>query len=49
MEEFLFRNGVELTATSKDIYDMSLAVESNAWKVDEIENWLIDKIETVRR
>jgi death on curing protein len=40
MEEFLFRNGFELTATSKDLYEMSLAVESGAWKVDEIENWL---------
>ena len=24
MEDFLFRNGVELTATSKDLYEMSL-------------------------
>jgi prophage maintenance system killer protein len=45
MEEFLFRNGFGLTATSKDLYEMSLAVESNAWKVDEIENWLRDKVE----
>ena len=44
MEEFLFRNGIELTATSKDLYEMSLAVESDAWKVDEIENWLRDKL-----
>ncbi len=40
MNEFLFRNGFELTATSKDLYEMSLAVESDKWKVDEIENWL---------
>lgn len=40
MEEFLLRNGFELTATSKDLYEMSLAVESDAWKIDEIENWL---------
>jgi death-on-curing protein len=40
MDEFLFRNGFELTATSKDLYEMSLAVESDKWKVDEIENWL---------
>ncbi|MCW5959471.1 MAG: type II toxin-antitoxin system death-on-curing family toxin [Pyrinomonadaceae bacterium] len=43
MEEFLFRNNFELTATSKDLYEMCLAVESDAWKVDEIENWLRDK------
>lgn len=29
-EEFLFHNGFELTATSKDLYEMSLAVESEA-------------------
>ena len=45
MEEFLFRNNYELTATSKDLYEMSLAVESDAWKVDEIENWLRSKVE----
>jgi len=45
MEEFLFRNGFDLAATSKDLYEMSLAVESDAWKVDEIENWLRDKVE----
>ena len=47
MEEFLFRNGFELTASSKDLYEMSLAVESDAWKVDEIENWLRDKSERI--
>ncbi|MGI8493741.1 MAG: type II toxin-antitoxin system death-on-curing family toxin [Pyrinomonadaceae bacterium] len=40
MDEFLFRNGFELTATSKDLYEMSLAVESDKWKVDKIEHWL---------
>ena len=44
LEEFLFRNGLELTATSKDLYEMVLAVESDAWKVDEIENWLREKV-----
>lgn len=44
MEEFLFRNGFELTATSKDLYEMSLAVEADIWKVDEIETWLRDKV-----
>lgn len=40
MDEFLLRNGFELTATSKDLYEMSLAVESDRWNVDEIETWL---------
>jgi death on curing protein len=44
MEEFLFRNGIELIAASEDLYEMSLSVESDVWKVDEIENWLRDKI-----
>jgi death on curing protein len=40
MYEFLQRNGFELIAESKDLYEMSLAVESDKWKVDEIETWL---------
>ncbi len=40
MDEFLLRNGFEMTATSKDLYEMSLAVESDKWKIDEIESWL---------
>ncbi len=44
MDEFLFRNGIELTATSKDLYEMSLAGESEAWKVDEIEVWLRNRV-----
>lgn len=47
MEEFLFRNSLELTATSKDLYEMSLVVESDALKVDEIENWLRDKVRRI--
>lgn len=47
MEEFLFRNGFELTATNRDLYEMSLAVESDAWKVDEIEKWLRDRVEKI--
>lgn len=47
MEEFLFRNGFELTATSKDLYEMSLAVESDKWKVNEIEDWLRIKVQKI--
>ncbi|MGI8641513.1 MAG: type II toxin-antitoxin system death-on-curing family toxin [Pyrinomonadaceae bacterium] len=47
MEEFLFRNAFELIATSKDLYEMSLAVESDAWKVDEIENWLRERVRNI--
>ena len=48
MDEFLFRNGFELKTTSKDLYEMSLAVESDRWKVDEIENWLRLHVEQVK-
>lgn len=47
MHEFLFLNNLELTATSADLYEMSLSVESNEWKVDEIENWLRLKVSTI--
>lgn len=46
-EEFLFRNGFDLTATSRDLVEMSLAVESDAWKVDEIENWLRKRVKSL--
>lgn len=44
MDEFLFRNNCELGATSEDLYEMSLAVESDKWKVDQIENWLRPRV-----
>ena len=44
MEIFLRKNGLSLTATDEQTYEMVLSVESDAWKVDEIENWLRDKI-----
>ena len=45
---FLRRNGFELKYELQKIYTKwSLAVESDAWKVDEIENWLRDKVENM--
>lgn len=40
MEIFLEMNDFELTAADEEIYEMVLLVESNAWKVNEIEVWL---------
>ena len=37
---FLKRNGWRLETTVFEIVEMVLAVESDRWKVDEIENWL---------
>jgi len=40
MRIFLRRNGYQLKYKIPEIVEMVLAVESDAWKVDEIENWL---------
>lgn len=40
MEEFLFRNATKLTASSRELFEMSLAVEGGNWNVDNIESWL---------
>ncbi len=40
---FLELNGYVLKYEISEMLEMVLAVESDAWKVDEIENWLRDK------
>jgi death-on-curing protein len=40
MDEFLFRNGVELMAGAAGIVEMVLAVEADRWGIGEIESWL---------
>jgi death-on-curing protein len=40
MDEFLFRNGVELMADAAGIVEMVLAVEADRWGIGEIESWL---------
>jgi death on curing protein len=42
---FLFRNDFQLTATSSELYELLLAVESDTWKVDEIETWLRARVQ----
>jgi death-on-curing protein len=39
-DEFLFRNGFDITAPAKDVLTMVLAVESDRWQVEEIASWL---------
>ncbi|MEN3335116.1 MAG: death on curing protein [Blastocatellia bacterium] len=39
-DEFLFRNGLDITASTKEVLTMVLAVESDRWQVDEIASWL---------
>lgn len=45
METFLELNGYELKCEIIETIEMCLAVESDEWKVDEIENWLRKKVE----
>ena len=49
MYEFLLINQIDLTATSSDLYEMSLAVESNTWVADDIENWLREKTKEITK
>ncbi len=46
-ENFLELNGFSLDYELVEIIELSLNVESDAWKVDEIENWLKGKIKTI--
>jgi len=39
-DSFLWRNGWSLKVKRSEIIELSLNVESDLWKVDEIENWL---------
>lgn len=38
--EFLFRNGLRITASLEDKIQLALYVESDLWGVSEIEIWL---------
>ena len=44
METFLEMNGFELIVTDKETYEIVLLIESDIWKMDEIENWLREKV-----
>ena len=46
-EIFLESNGYFLNYDVMEIITLSLKVESDVWKTDEIENWLRDKAEKI--
>lgn len=46
-DSFLYRNGYDLQTTLSEIIELSLNVEADIWKVDEIEIWLRDKVEKI--
>lgn len=45
MRIFLRRNGYILKYEIPEMLEMVLTVESDAWKVDEIEDWLRNRVE----
>jgi death-on-curing protein len=47
LRRFLELNGYRRNWTIAEQVEMVLAVESDAWKVDEIENWLRSKVKKV--
>jgi len=42
---FLKRNGYKIIAPTSEVIELCLQIESDAWKVDEIENWLRARVE----
>jgi death-on-curing protein len=40
VDEFLYRNGLELAAPATELVELVLAVEADRWQVDDIESWL---------
>lgn len=44
---FLGLNGYLLNYESVEIIELALNVEADVWKVDEIENWLRNRVKTI--
>jgi death on curing protein len=44
VDEFLYRNGYEIQCEIVEVIELVLAIESDKFKVDEIENWLREKV-----
>ena len=49
IKEFLEINGFQPVWTLDEVMHLGRNVDMDAWKTDEIENWLRDKIETLKR
>ncbi len=47
MEIFLRKNELFLSTTDEETFEMVLEIESDAWKTDEIEDWLLDRVEKI--
>ncbi|MEW6129058.1 MAG: type II toxin-antitoxin system death-on-curing family toxin [Acidobacteriota bacterium] len=44
VDEFLYRNGKEITASKADVIELVLNIESDQYGVDEIEHWLQQRV-----
>lgn len=40
LDEFLYRNGMDLTVDTDELIEMVLAIEADRWQVAEIDSWL---------
>lgn len=40
VDEFLFRNGLEITTSVHEVLELVTAVEMGRWQLDEIDSWL---------
>lgn len=47
VDEFLFRNGLEVTASTPEIIELVLETEADRWKVNEIEAWLRNHVSAI--
>lgn len=48
-DSFLYRNGYDLQATLSEIIELSLNIEADIWKVNEIENWLRERVQKISK
>jgi len=46
LDEFLYRNGIDLTANTNELIEMVLAIEADRWQVEEIDSWLRGHVST---
>ena len=46
-DSFLHRNGFDLQTTLSETIELSLKIEADVWKVDEIENWLRARVKKI--
>ncbi|MDQ3713233.1 MAG: type II toxin-antitoxin system death-on-curing family toxin [Acidobacteriota bacterium] len=44
---FLKRNGYKIASPTDELIKLCLQIESDAWKVDEIENWLRQNVKQI--